>query len=365
MADPSETADQLWLPDPAFPGEQTMIYRNSRTRELVGLSMAKKRRVMRVRAVVTDRSYPLNCSLEDVLAFRPDNRIRLTDGPFSLWKHYGGNKAVFFDVRSDESGNLTSIEVEVSAVKPELALAYARAAINQLLDSLTATVPHPILIQRLELLSPDNNSDVLAYQITMPHQLSTNLPRIGGISPAGAFAGVEAVLREALTNSSPYYRLLLAFRGFEGIKRIHREFSSFVKKHNLEAPPLEELKFDRIERAQHGFRGEVLELETIEQVTDYYRDLRDAAAHFFVGSRGSRARQHLKFSRTLAHTYGRVSAMMLNQLRRELGHLKQYHQRHIAPRTNVGMILPMAAVRERYVVISPDDEATASPDEFN
>jgi hypothetical protein len=29
------------------------------------------------------------------------------------------------------------------------------------------------------------------------------------------------------------------------------------------------------------------------------------------------------------------------------------------------MILPIEAVRERYVVVSLDDEATASPDEFN
>src|SRR5579862_6372065 len=133
MSEPSDAVDQLWLPNPAFPGEQTMIYRNSRTRELVALSMAKKRRIMRVRAVLTDQSYPLNCSLEDLLAFRPNSRIRLTDGQFSLWKHYGGNKAVFFDVRGDENGNLTSVEVEVSAVRPELALAYARASINQLL----------------------------------------------------------------------------------------------------------------------------------------------------------------------------------------------------------------------------------------
>jgi hypothetical protein len=99
--------------------------------------------------------------------------------------------------------------------------------------------PHPIIIQRLELLSPDNNTDVFAYQVTMPHQLATNLPRIGGILPAGASTGVEAVLREALTNPSPYYRLLLAYRGFEGITRIHREFAAFVKKNNVEAPPLE------------------------------------------------------------------------------------------------------------------------------
>src|ERR1700738_2189378 len=113
MADQSEAADQLWLPNPAFPGEQTMICRNSRTRDLVALSMAKTRRVMRVRAVLTDQNHPLNCSLEDLLAFRPENQIRLTDGQFSVWKHYGGHRAVFFDVRGDENGNLTYIEVEV------------------------------------------------------------------------------------------------------------------------------------------------------------------------------------------------------------------------------------------------------------
>jgi hypothetical protein len=189
MADQSDAIDQLWLPNPAFPGEQTMIYRNSRTRELVTLSMAKTRRVMRVRAVLTDQNHPLNCSLEDLLAFQPNNRVRLTDGQYSMWKHYGGDKAVFFDVRGDENGNLATIEVEVSAVKPELALAYARAAVNQLLDSLTATVPHPLVIQRLELLSPENNTDVLAYQIAMPYQLFTNVPKIRWDSPSGGIYG--------------------------------------------------------------------------------------------------------------------------------------------------------------------------------
>jgi hypothetical protein len=227
--------------------------------------------------------------LEELLAFRPANQIRLTEGPFSIWKHYGGDRAVFFDLRGDEKGNLACIEVQVSAVKPELALAYARAAVNQLLDSLTATVAHPILIQRLELLSPDNNAAVLAYQITMPYQLATNLPRFGGMFPAGAFTGVEAVLREALTNPSPYCRLLLVYRGFEGVKRIHREFPAFVKKHNIEAPSLAPVKLDRTEMAQHGFNGEVLDFETLQQLIDSYRDLRDAAAHYFLARVGAEA----------------------------------------------------------------------------
>jgi hypothetical protein len=62
---------------------------------------------------------------EEFLAFRPANQIRITHGPFSVWKHYGGHRAAFFDLRGDEKENLASIEVEVSAVKLELA--YARA----------------------------------------------------------------------------------------------------------------------------------------------------------------------------------------------------------------------------------------------
>jgi hypothetical protein len=365
MTDQSEVRDQLWLPGPAFPGEQTMVFRNSRTRELVLLGMAKKRQVMRVRAVLTDQQQPLNWSLEEVLAFQPANKVGLVDGPYSMWKHYGGNRAVFFDLRADENGNLFSIEVEVSAVKPELALAYARAAVNQLLDSLTATTPHPLVIQRLELLSPTNNADVLAYQITMPHQQTTKLPRFGGILPSGTLSGVEAVLREALTNPSPYYRLLLSYRGFEGLQRIRRDLAAFVKKHSIEAPALDAVKLDRKEIAQHGFRGKVLGFETLQQLIDYHKELRDAAAHYFVGGRGSKGQQHLKFSSTSAHTYGRVAALMLNQVRRELAHLKQYHQRHVAPRTHLGMVLPVEAARDRYVVIAPDDESSDIADEFN
>jgi hypothetical protein len=364
--DGREATDQLWLPPyTALPGTQTMIYRNSRTRDLVMLSMAKKRQVFRVRVIVTDQAQPLNCSLEELLAFQPQNRLPLPNGNFSLWKHYGGNRAVFYDLRGDESGNLAAIELEVSAFRPELALAYARAACNQLLDNLTATVPHPIVIQRLELLSPSDNQSVLAYQITMPYQCLTNIPRMGGFLPNRLFGGVEAVLREALINPSPYYRLLLAYKGFEGLKRIRRHFPEFAKKHNLNAPSLADLKLDKTELARHGFRDEVLGLEDLEQLTEHYKDLRDACAHFFVGSRGKRAGQHLHLSSTKAYTCGKVAALMLMYVRRELASLKEYHQRYFASVTYVGMLLPMESAREQFMVICPDEEASASPDEFN
>jgi hypothetical protein len=199
----------------------------------------------------------------------------------------------------------------------------------------------------------------------MPHQCVTNLPRIGGILPNRFFSGIEAVLREALTNPSPYYRLLLAYKGVEGLKRLRRRFPELAKKHNIDAPVLTNLKLDKTEMAQHGFRGKVLEFEDMEQLAEHYKGLRDACAHFFVGSRGKTANQHLNLSSTQAHTCGRVAALMLVYLRKDLVYLKDVHRRHFAPITNLGMVLPMESARDRFVVVCPDEEAGASPDEFN
>jgi len=199
----------------------------------------------------------------------------------------------------------------------------------------------------------------------MPHQSVSDLRKFGGIGPARSFSGVEAILREGLTNPSPYYGVMLAYRGFEGTRRLRREIAAFLKKHNVQAPELTVAKLDKVEMAQHGFRDEVLAFETLQELIDHYRELRDAAAHFFLGTRGSAARQHLQFSSTLANTYAKVSSMMLTCLRRELAYLKGYHARYAAPLTNIGMILPMESARDRYVVVCPDDEATAPPDEFN
>jgi hypothetical protein len=365
-SDSSARADQLWMPPyDAFPGEHTMIYRESQTRQLASISMLGERRTFKVRAIITDQALALGSSLEDVLNFQPKNRVQLPDGPFSIWKHYGGTRAVFHDFKADSEGNLVAIEVDVSAIRPELGLAYGRAAVNQLLDSLTASAPHPLLIQRLELMSPSERDVVLAYQVTMPYQSVTQLRKFGGIGPTRWFAGVEAVLREAATNPSPYYRLMLAYRGFEGTKRLQREFGDFVKKHRIDAPQLTPLQLDRTEMARAGFREPVLSFKLFQELIDNFRELRDAAAHFFLGSRGKGARRHLQFSSTLAHTYAKVSALMLMCLRREFEQLKGYHLKFIAPVLNRGMILPMESARHRYIVVCPDDEATAPPDEFN
>jgi hypothetical protein len=352
--------EQVWLTTPAFPGEQTMAYRESNTRELVDLSMNPQRRKFRVRAVISDQGQPINWSLEEAISFTPRNRIQLPDGGFSAWKHYGGTRAVFHDFCTDSTGNLFAIELDVSARRPELALGYARAAVNQLLDSLRL----PVVILRLEIQSLRNSETVMAYQITMPNQFAAPVRRFGGFGPSGLFAGADAILREAVTNPSPHYRLLLAYKGFEGTKGIRRELAAFIKKHNIQAPELEPFRLDKAELGQHGFT-EVQSFETLDDLVRNYKVLRDGAAHFFLGGRGPNARAHLHLSSTMAHTYAKVASLMLEYLGRELAQLRGFHNRHVAPITQIGMILPLEEAREEYLVVCPDDESTAPPDDFN
>jgi hypothetical protein len=60
-----------------------------------------------------------------------------------------------------------------------------------------------------------------------------------------------------------------------------------------------------------------------------------------------------------------VAALMLVCARRELVYLKGYDRRYLAAITQVGMLLPMEGAREQFMVVCPDDEASAPADEFN
>src|ERR1035437_7387850 len=97
-----------------------MAFRESRLREIGLLSFQKERKTFTVRAAMTDRQQPNNCSLEEVVTFHPSTHVTLPDGPFPAFKYYSNGKAVLFDVFSDRDGTLTHIQTYLSAKRPEL-----------------------------------------------------------------------------------------------------------------------------------------------------------------------------------------------------------------------------------------------------
>ena len=213
--------DPLSFPQPVLPGALIMAFCESRLREIGMLSFHKERKTFTVRAVMTDRPQASNCALEDVVTFQPCTHVVLKDGAFPAFKYYSNGKAVLFDLICDSDQRLTHIQTYVSATRPELALGYARAAISQFIDTLVMHTENPISIQRMELMSLED-SGVLAFEITVPSRVITNVQKFHSLRAGGPFLNTEAIYREAITNSSPYYKLLLAYRGYEGVPQVRR-----------------------------------------------------------------------------------------------------------------------------------------------
>ena len=92
---------------------------------------------------------------------------------------------------------------------------------NALLDILTRNTGFPLLIQRLELISP-STSEALVHQLLFPQGNQVIIGPLGGIQQAVPLATYEAIYREELTSSSPFYKLLCAARKFEGTGSIRK-----------------------------------------------------------------------------------------------------------------------------------------------
>ena len=354
--------DPLSFPHPVLPGVITLAFRESRVREIGLLSHRKERKTFTVRAVMTDRPQPSNCSFEDVVTFPPCTHVTLPDGPFPAFKYYSNGKAVLFDVISDRDGTLTHIQTYLSAKRPELALAYARAAINQFVDTLAIQAENPLSIQRLELLSPEDNG-ILAYQITVPSRVSTTAPRFHSLRPAGPFRNAEAIYREAITNPSPYYRLLLAYRGFEGVQQIRKMLKKSAMDLKIADKLSKSVRLDSLELAQLEFQAEVRALKDTGALFEYYRELRNAVAHFLLDQGASSG--SLQFSSTIVYTYAKVSTVLLKYLRLELLQLRGYYERSLANQIHRYPLWNFDDRGKQHLVMCPDDEATAPRDEFN
>lgn len=340
-----------------------MAFRESRFREVATVSLSRERKTFTVRAVMTDRLQPNNCSLEEVVTFVPGTHVLLKDGNFPAFKYYSNGRAVLFDLIADESGKLIYIQTWVSAIRPELALGYGRAAVNQFIDTLAMHTENPISIQRMELLSAVDGG-VLAYQITVPSRVVTDAGRFHSLRPGGPFLNTEALYREAITNPSPYYRLLLAFRGFEGVEQVRRMIREVSVKLNVSEKMPKAVRVNEVELAQLQFPQEVQKLKDSSALFAYYRDLRDAVAHFLL-DHNKTASGSLQFSSTHVYNYATVSSLLLRYLRLELLQLRDYYEKFLSSQIHRYPLWNSDDRGIHHVVVCPDDEANASPDEFN
>jgi hypothetical protein len=364
MDQPNWNPEALSFPVDPIPGALIMVLRECRVRELTLLSFEKKRQAFQVRTFVTDNA-KVNYRLDEAVKEPSSVQIELLPEHLTIYNHYGRDKAVFFDLVRGPSGMLSHILVHVSAALPHVALGYARAAVNRLLDQFTAASvnPHPLSIQRLELLSP-KDGDVIAYQLVIPFSGLTRIGSFGGFSPAGLFAGHHAIFREAISNPSPFYRLLLAYRAFEGIPILRQRIAKAREHYNIEERMPKETRLDKGELGRMQLTPEVRSLERVGQLFAYFGYLRDGIAHFLLKPDPS-GEGHIYLSSVMVSTYSIAGALLLKYVRIESRQLEAYYRKCVRPHLDRGtLILPMEQYRERFVVVAPDEESELYEEEI-
>jgi hypothetical protein len=352
-----------FLVDP-IPGAITMVLRECRVQELVMLGFHKQRQVFTVRAFITDNPR-VSYRLSDAVKESSSVGVELLDNHLTIFNHHGRNKAVFLDLVRGPSGMLSYIGVQVSATRPELALSYSRAEINRLLDRFTAgsTHPHPLSIQRLELLSP-KDGETIAYELMIPFEGFTQIGQTGGFWPVGLFAGHHAIFREAVNNPSPYYRLLLAYRAFEGIANLRQRISKAREHYKIDERMPKETRLDKTEMGRLRLSPEVRKLERVGQLFSYFGYLRDGIAHFLLKPDSS-GEGHIYLSSVMINTYATVGALLLRYVRTESRSLEQYYQKYVRPHLDLGsLILPLLQYREHFIVVAPDEESEMYEEEI-
>ncbi len=106
----------------AFPrnpigGSVGVLIHETRTAEFAALERENRRRVWRVRGIISD-GIPLTGDAAAVLARRPEHQFYLNENPLLIYLHSGGRDAVYYELVADPDRRLQHIEVRIETSVP-------------------------------------------------------------------------------------------------------------------------------------------------------------------------------------------------------------------------------------------------------
>lgn len=330
------------------PGILAVLARQSRTHEIREYETSRVNRIWKVRGIVSD-TVPLSGSPEEVISRQPHNLffINEREDPISIYLHSGGRQAIYYDFVGDETHRLSFIEVRVESRLPSNALMLARRPLNAMLDVLTRNHDLPLTLQRVDLISPFDEG-VLLYQMLLPRNRGVEFGPLGGIQQAVPFAPYDAIYREALTSSSPFYRLLCAARIFEGTATIRKWLKQQCEERNIALKLPGEVEVDQEQLKRFGLDpGFVSDIKTAQDLYHRAKDFRDAIAHFLIEREGADVHVYLAEGLQL-YTYSTVGSALLYYAHLSLERLQTFYTQKIGRMG--GQILPMVQNRDQFIV---------------
>jgi hypothetical protein len=251
--------------------------------QVTQLQQERIARIWEVRAYVSDH-VPLAGGADAALS-RPGYHlihVNPSENPLWIYLHGGGHNAIYYGLFGDEVGKLKYITVSVESRLPSNALLLARGPVNALLDVFTRDSNMPLTIQRLELISPIDG-DVLISELLIPERRGVALGPLGGIMQAVPFAPYDALYRESLTTASPFYRLLCAWKMYEGTNRIRRWISEECDRRRINDQMPADPEVDPQELIRLGLDATFVQgIRRARDLFEKMRDQRDAIAHFLI-----------------------------------------------------------------------------------
>jgi hypothetical protein len=346
-------ANMLIFPAEPTPGAIGAFAKFEKLEQIRQLEQERVVRVWEIRAYISDH-IPLAGGADAILS-RPGFHllnVNQNENPLWIYLHSGGRNAIYYGLFGDEVGKLRFISISVESRIPSNALLLARGPINALLDVFTRDSNMPLTVQRLELMSPVDG-DVLISELLIPSRNGVVLGPLGGIMQVVPFAPYDALYREALTTASPFYRLLCAWKMYEGSDRIRRLIREQCEQRGIRDRMPPDPAIDINELVRFGFGRDFVEgITCARDLFNRLGDQRDAIAHFLIEREGAESHVYVADGRQL-HAYAIGSASLLRYSHRLLEELRIFSSRHMLFARG-SMILPMPQNRSQFIVRAID-----------
>ena len=341
-------AEEYYVIDPKepLPGCLSVVATKLQYKRLGEIEGNRKDRRFLTRSYLSDH-IPLCGGIEDIILRKPYHLLKVNEDPLSIYLHHGGNNAVYYDLKPDENGDLNYIEVEIETELPSITFAPTRTAVNELLDSLQRRMWIPLSLMRIDLYLK-GESEPLAHQLILPYPGGIQIGPLGGIHQYPAFSSYEAVLREAVLSTSLYYRLLCAYRLYEGINKLRewmRKLSDEFKiKNKLPKDPLVNKELLK------GLGFDQAFIDNVQRIGDLWKNysgLRNRVAHFFLKDKN----EPLHFSHgPTYYQYSLAGAVLLYHSNLAFAELAKYYNQELSGKLARGMILPMKEYRDQFIL---------------
>jgi hypothetical protein len=320
----------IFSPYAPKPGMLAAMARPERLEEIKDLETSGRKTVWKVRGIISD-SVPLSGEILEALKRPAHNLLFLNEDPLTIYLHAGGRRAVYYDFVGDEKHNLQYIEVQVESRLPSVALLLARRPLNAMLDVITRNFNLPLTLQRLELVSPKDGG-VLISQTLLPTNTKIAAGPLGGIVQAVPFAPYDAIYREALTSSSPFYRLLCAARMYEGTNTIRKWMKERCVERGIQDKLPSDLPVTQEELKEFGFGPEIIQ---------------GVKTHFLIERETGDVHVYLAEGAELER-YATAAVALLHYAHNTLESLRRFYTDKLE--SHCGMVLPMVQNRHEFIV---------------